>query len=406
MKQSGAWRRWLVLAACFFLMAVCYSLINTIHTLFIVPVTQSLGFSIGSFSVLFTIAAVATALASPLVGRLLSRWNIKWVMALGTLLAGGGFWAYSLCRTLPAFYAVAVVVSVGLAMVSILPISTLLTGWFPDKTGMVLGIAFAGTGCGSLVWMQVAARYLAQHGYVQTYRTLGLIILVVALPLTLLAIQSPPATPRSDQQSAQTAGPGLDRRALFSSPVFLLFVSGLFLLGLAISGTQVHVQSYLSSLGYSSTHNANVGSVQALAALVGTVLGGIAFDRLSLRRAVALFGGMALASYVCFLLSGTSGVPYLAALFYGLCLCLASLLPAYGTGALFARQNYAATLGTVNLIFILGSALGPTLSGFLADAAGYRAVWITYLAVTAVYLLLLMAAFRSQPDGEANPETT
>ena len=396
MEPRNSWRRWLVLAACFLLMAVCYSIVNTIHSLFMVPVTQALGFSLGAFSTLFTIAAVSTALASPLVGRLLGRVNIKWVMVVGAVLAGGGFWCYSLCHALPAFYAVAVVVAVGMTMLTILPISTLLTGWFPDKTGIVMGIAFAGSGSGSLVWMQVVTRYLERHSYVQTYHTLGLIMLAVALPLTLLVIQAPPPGTRQREQATTGAAAGtrLDRRALFSSPVFLLFVSGLFLVGLAISGTQVHVQSYLSSLGYPSAHNANVGSLQALAALTGTVLGGVAFDRLPLRRAVALFGGMALLGYVCFLLAAVPGAPYLAALFYGQCLCLGTLLPAYGTGALFADQNYAATLGVVNLVFILGGALGPALSGFVADLAGYRVVWAFYLIVTAGYLVLLTAAFR------------
>ena len=399
MEGTNSWRRWLVLAACFLLMAVGYSIVNTIHTLFIVPVTGTLGFSIGAFSVLFTIAAVVTALASPLVGRLLGRVSPRWVMAAGGLLAGGGFWAYSLCRSLWAFYGVSVVVAVGVTMFSVLPISSLLTGWFPDKRGLALGIAFAGTGCGSLVWMQVATRYLERHGYQQAYHTLGLVIVGVVVPLALLAIAPPPAgVSRPGREPARTERAGLDRRALFSSPVFLLFVAGLFLLGLAVSGTQVHVQSYLSSLGYSSAHNANVGSVQALAALVGTVLGGAAFDRLPLRRSVSLFGGAALAAYVCFLLARTPGVPYLSALFYGLCLCLATLLPAYGTGALFAGQDYAATLGVVNLIFVLGSALGPTLSGFVADLAGYRVVWALYLGLTAIYLLLLMAAFAARPS--------
>ena len=392
MERQKNWRRWAVLAACFLVMAVCFSLINTIHTLFIVPVTQALGFSIGGFSVLFTLAAVAAGAASPLVGKLLRRENLKWVMAAGVVLAGGGFWAYSLCRTLPAFYGVAVVVAVGLTMLGTLPISTLLSGWFPDKTGIAMGIAFAGAGCGSLVWMQIISRYLQSNGYVRTYRLLGLLILGLALPLILLVIQPWPKGEAPAGRAAQKRAAGMGK-ALFANPSFVWFVSGLFLLGLAISGTQVHVQSYLAGLGYSAAHNANVGSVQALAALTGTVLGGVAFDKLPLPRAVALFGTMALGSYVCFLLAARPGLPYLAAVLYGLCLCLSALLPAYGTGRLVPGEQYAATLGVVNLIFILGSALGPALSGFVADAAGYRMVWIFYLVLTVLYLALLLTAF-------------
>jgi hypothetical protein len=68
MSNRLKFRKYLVLAACFLIMAVSFSIINNITSLFIDPVTKHLRLSISSFSFVFTIGAITTALMSPIIG--------------------------------------------------------------------------------------------------------------------------------------------------------------------------------------------------------------------------------------------------------------------------------------------------------------------------------------------------
>lgn len=60
MRKQLEFQKWLVLGACFFIMAVAFSIVNNITTLFLDPVTKNLGVSNSAFSLIFTIGALTT----------------------------------------------------------------------------------------------------------------------------------------------------------------------------------------------------------------------------------------------------------------------------------------------------------------------------------------------------------
>ena len=63
---------------------------------------------LASFSLIFTIGAVTTALMSPITGHLVSKVPLKLLMAIGSILAGGGFFCYALAKTIWMFYLIAI----------------------------------------------------------------------------------------------------------------------------------------------------------------------------------------------------------------------------------------------------------------------------------------------------------
>lgn len=106
MSNKLKFQKYLVLMACFLIMAVSFSIVNNITSLFLDPVTKHLGLSISSFSLIFTIGAVTTALMSPITGHLVSKVPLKLLMAIGSILAGGGFFCYALAKTIPTIIAI------------------------------------------------------------------------------------------------------------------------------------------------------------------------------------------------------------------------------------------------------------------------------------------------------------
>ena len=340
---------------------------------------------------MFTIGAITTALMSPVIGQLISKVPLKAIMSLGAILAGGGFFCYSLATQIWMFYVIAVIVGIGTSCLTVIPISTAITHWFEDKKGMALGIAMAGAGTGSFIWMQIVSRMLTDLSYQETYAILGLIILVVCLPLTLFVMKMPPDTTIEAKKKEK-----ISYKDIHWSMQLILFALGLFLLGVNISGTKMHIQPYLTHLGHPLTFNANVGSTQAIFALLGNLIGGYVFDKLNLRNSIIIFVSMSLLSYICLIYGAFAPLLFVFAALFGLCLCLPSMLPSYGTSALFGKEHYAMHLGFINMIFTFGGALGPMISGFIADHLNYTLVWVTYFALTVLYSIFLLISLRSK----------
>ncbi|WP_426349073.1 MFS transporter [Alloiococcus sp. CFN-8] len=387
--------RWIILAACFLIMAVAFSIVNSVHSLFIDTVTKERGFSLSSFSLIFTIAGITTGIVSPFIGRLIRKTNIKLVMALGSIIGGLGFAAYGLISALPGFYILAVLISIGITALTTIPISTLINYWFKEQRGMALGIAFAGIGTGSFFWMQIASYLIEKAGYRWAYIILGAAIVVITLPLILIFIKLPK---EKIQEKVVNSEDGEVKASSFMSLSFIAFSAGLLLLGIAVAGTKVHAQPYLNSVGYSIQKSANIGSLQAIFALVGNALGGIVFDKLSLRKSITIFTLLSLISYVSLLLIRIPYVSVLYALSFGLFMCMPSVLPSYGASALFKGENYSEKIGVVNMVFTLGSAFGSFLSGFIADIRGYGFAWFIYIIISLSYLVLFFITFRKKVD--------
>ena len=66
---------------------------------------------------------------------------------------------------------------IGLGLGYIVPVATLVK-WFPDKRGMITGIAVAGFGAGALITAPVATVLIRQVGVAQTFAILGVVYLV------------------------------------------------------------------------------------------------------------------------------------------------------------------------------------------------------------------------------------
>lgn len=395
MGKQLKFHKWIILAACFLIMSIAFSIINNITTLFLDPVTKDLGVSNSAFSLIFTIGALTTALMSPIVGQLMTKVNIKLLMGTGAILAGGGFFCYSFAKHIWVFYVIAIIVAIGLSCLTTIPIATVLTHWFEDKKGMALGISMSGAGTGSFIWMQIVSRLLLSKGYTFTYAILGIIILVICLPLAIFIISMPP-----DITIEATKKEKFSYKNIHWSSSLILFTLGLFLLGLSISGTKMHIQPYLVYLNHPLTFNANVGSTQAVFALAGTLIGGYVFDKLKLQHSILVFVSMALVSYICLIFGTYSSLLFVFAALFGLSLCLPSLLPTYGTSALFGKEHYAMHLGFITMIFTFGGSLGPLISGLIADHFNYAFVWFFYFVVTVIYLTLLLISLKRKKTSD------
>jgi OFA family oxalate/formate antiporter-like MFS transporter len=84
-----------------------------------------------------------------------------------------------------------VIAGVGLGLGYIVPVATLVK-WFPDKRGLITGLAVAGFGAGALITAPIATRLIAEVGVLRTFAILGAAYFV-AVTGGALFMENPPA---------------------------------------------------------------------------------------------------------------------------------------------------------------------------------------------------------------------
>lgn len=193
-KQHKFFYGWVIVAACLLIQAIPFGVASNLPPTFTNYVVNGEGFSYASFTLIFTIGTVVSAICSPFIGKIFTKVNVKLLFIIGSIFVGGGFMLYSLAgNKLIAYYIIAAIVQVGNAIVSAIGVPTLINAWFKVNKGRALGIAFCGGGIGNIVLQTLAGKWLTDPniGYKGAYLRFGLIALIGSLLISIFLVRLP-----------------------------------------------------------------------------------------------------------------------------------------------------------------------------------------------------------------------
>jgi OFA family oxalate/formate antiporter-like MFS transporter len=161
-------------------------------SVFRIPLTRSFGWTISEVTLTFTIAIFVLGLAAFVGGLWMRRAGPRTVALTAGVLYGLGVFLASLAggRLWWLYCSYGVIAGVGLGLGYIVPVATLVK-WFPDKRGLITGLAVAGFGAGALITAPIATRLIAGVGVMQTFAILG-VAYFVAVTGGALFMENPP----------------------------------------------------------------------------------------------------------------------------------------------------------------------------------------------------------------------
>jgi OFA family oxalate/formate antiporter-like MFS transporter len=170
-------RWWIALASVIMQMALggFYS-----WSVFRIPLSKQFGWTISQVAVIFTINTLGLGLGSFLGGLLLNHRGPRVVAWIGGILWGSGVFLSSLSahKLWWLYLSYGVIGGNGLGFCYIVPLGVLVK-WFPERRGLVTGLAVGGVGAGSLVVAPVAARLIQSVGVLPTFAYLGIAYFIV-----------------------------------------------------------------------------------------------------------------------------------------------------------------------------------------------------------------------------------
>jgi OFA family oxalate/formate antiporter-like MFS transporter len=373
-------------------------------SVFVTPLENEFGWKRAQTSSVFTFAVIMFAASLLLAGRLQDRFGPFWISLTGSILVSLSFLLFAHTYSLYSlyfFYGVLGGIGLGFGFGTVVPV---MAKWFPDRTGLAIGLALAGFGGGSAVFGSYANLVLfPRFGWRTSCMILGGIFFAMTMTGAFL-LRNPTVSRQPTDHipafSTATARHQFTPGEVLRTPGFYLLWIG-FGLG-STAGLMVISQliPFANSQGIASATLATLGLVVgAFGNVSGRVLSGWLSDiigRLNALRVVLAISSIAMPAlyWVGAHLAALYVLIFVVYFCYG---AQASVIPS--TVADFWGTRYAGTnYGSIFTAWGFAGILGPTIGGVLFDRyKNYGVAFYAAAALAVVALICVLIARRPEP---------
>lgn len=163
-------------------------------SVFVKPLIGSEHWTLTQVSLNFTLALVFLGAGTVIGGLWQDRVGPRRVATVAGILYGLGYMvaaaAISRHSLFGMYFGYGALSGFGMGMGYICPVATLVK-WFPDRRGLMTGVAVCGYGAGALVMSPIVAREIPSMGLSATFLSLGIVYLIVVV-LAAQFFQNPP----------------------------------------------------------------------------------------------------------------------------------------------------------------------------------------------------------------------
>ncbi len=354
------------------------------------PPLKEAGWTKLETQIVFSVGLAVFAIIMVWAGKQLSSWGPR-KMAVGSgLVLGLG---YVMAGVLDATNFTSLVVFIGviggtgIGLGYVVPI-TVGMRWFPDKKGLITGLAVAGFGFGAMGWVKLAGEwgYLLQNlGLAKTFIAYGITFAVLILIGSIWMVFPPegwkpagytPPAPAPAPVGRRLVGGLVGSQLLGAAQFYLIFITFVFSAGagLMVIGLMKLYPMEALTRGGMGVAEASAISGTAMAVFfslangVGRIAWGSLSDKLGRKRSIVIMAASQGVLVLAFtFLAGHKSLLYLGASLIGFNFGGNFALFPTMTADVFGAKNVGRNYPYVFLAYGVGGIFGPILGGQLGD---------------------------------------
>ncbi len=296
---------WVIVAVGFLAhIASAFSISSTL-AVFLKPLSQDLGLSRGTFSLIRSGEILIGAATAPVIGTLLDRHGGKWLMAAGGLISGVGFlllgqvrdfWQFAIVRWL--------LVSPGDMLMGSMVVNVSISQWFVRMRGRALALAGMGHGLAKVCMPVAAASLILYAGWRGAWFVFGIVTLALVVGPSLLfmrrrpedmgllpdggAVEATYASNTGEPKAPARRVSDVDwsRREALGTSAFWLIVITFGVSHVGVTGLNLHVFSFVSDQGHAAMVAALVMSIIAVMQFSTPMVWGLLAERGNIARLI------------------------------------------------------------------------------------------------------------------------
>ena len=428
--RAQPFNRWLVVVGAVFIQLALGAIYAwSVFTARLTDPQGAYAFTASQTAWVFSAGLATFAIVMVFAGRWLPRVGPRVLAVSGGLLLGAGyilgglfgdsFWVQLTC--------IGVIGGAGIGLAYVVPIAVGVK-WFPDRKGLITGLAVAGFGFGATIWVKLAGSWFG--GLLNTSSVFGLpgvqsvffiygVVFALLVLVGSLVMINPPEGYRPAGWTPPDAARGTQQGALEFQPAQMLRTPQFYMLWSvfmfsALAGLMVIYCIKLFGID-ALQHNgvADAGAITGTAMAwyaifngIGRIAWGSISDRIGRKNAItlmaALQGLIVLMTYHVFISFGLATGFIVAAALIGFNFGGNFALFPAATADFFGNRNVGSNYGWVFTAYGIAGIAGPLLAGHFKDAAqgsGEPVVWMIPFIVAGLACLLgaLVMALISRP---------
>jgi MFS family permease len=369
-------------------------------SVFLLPIAQAFDWDRAQVVSIYSTAALAAGLASPVVGRLFDRSGPRTVYGCGLLLLGIGFSAAPYAQALWHLQlSIGLASGLGTACLGNVTGSLLLGRWFGPRLPTAMAIVYSASGAGTLALLPLSQLLIDRLAWRGAYQVLGGAMLVLAALVLLLPWRRLAAGSATVPRPSSAAGAAEDwtlARAV-RHHAFWALLSTYFFTAIGMFALSAQVVAYLVEAGFSPLEAATAWGSSGVFMVLGMLTVSLLDSVIGRRRAILLSYTLSTSGMVMLWFLGRFPSAWLL---FGFLLCFGSTHGSRGplisaaAMSIFRGRRVGEIFGAILLGSGLGAALGSWIGGLIHDWTGSYD-WV--IAFALLNVLLGMAPFLVVP---------
>ncbi len=407
-KNTGFHYGWVVFAACLLMIFVALGFGSSTKSIFLKAATSdaALGISRTEFSLSETFRFIGTAVASLFFGRLVEKFGARKLIGFGFACLTAALLIYSFSQANWHFWVGGAFLGIGFGMSSTTIVGYVVTKWFTNNKGTVMGIALAANGLGGLASEQIVSRIVrgfnldiawTETHWRLAYRVISIIFVVTAVIVVTLVRNDPkdmglePMGQDAAEKKKRGANwTGYETKEVFRQPFFYLTGVSVFLIGFSLQALGSISRTHMLDVNIDESVVVSIFSVYHLLLVAAKVLSGFTYDRFGIRFNFAFSCVAAIISVTSMAFLNAERLPlaWLYGLIAGFAMPLETVMIPLLVSDLFGSRPYSRVMGYYMALNTLGYACGVPISNLFYDLT----VPHTYRPFFIVLIFLFLAA--------------